>query len=212
MSNPKKIAVMVSGSGSNLQAIMDHPLLQQKLELCGVISNQPEALALNRARDRGIEGIFFSSKKLEYEPLILKQLGEWQVDLVVLAGFMRVLSQDFIERCPAPLINLHPSLLPAYKGLNTHGRVIESGDRLHGCSVHAVTPELDDGQLLSQSLLAVSSSDTAQTLQSRVQSLEHRLLCDVLIQFAHDRLSFTQDHWQLDGGHTSLPIRFYDPA
>ena len=188
MSDLKKIAVMVSGSGSNLQAIMDHPLLQKKLEICGVISNQPEALALGRARNRGIPGIYFSS------------------------GFMRVLSQDFIERCPAPLINLHPSLLPAYKGLNTHGRVIECGDRLHGCSVHAVTPVLDDGQLLSQSLLEVSKSDTAQTLQTRVQSLEHRLLCDVLIQFAQGRLSFTQDRWQLDGGHTSLPTRFYAPA
>ena len=212
MSDLKKIAVMVSGSGSNLQAIMDHPLLQKKLEICGVISNLPEALALGRARNRGIPGIYFSSKKVEYEPLILEQLGEWQVDLVVLAGFMRVLSQDFIERCPAPIINLHPSLLPAYKGLNTHGRVIASGDRLHGCSVHAVTPVLDDGQLISQSLLEVSKGDSAQTLQTRVQSLEHRLLCDVLIQFAQDRLSFTQDHWELDGGHTSLPTRFYAPV
>ena len=183
MSARKKIAVMVSGSGSNLQAIMDHPLLTQQLEICGVISNQPQAFALERARNHGVPAVFFSQKKLEYEPKILQQLSDWGVELVVLAGFMRVLSQSFIEQCPAPMINLHPSLLPAYKGLNTHERVIASGDRLHGCSVHAVTHKLDDGQLLAQSLLEVTDEDTSRSLQTRIQTLEHRLLCDVLINF-----------------------------
>lgn len=179
-----KIAVLVSGSGSNLQVMID--VMQAgrlPIEIVGVISNVADAYAVTRANDAGIRTVVLShvpnGKKMgikTFEKHALELLHEWSPDLVVLAGFMRVLSAEFISGVPCPMINLHPSLLPYYKGLDTHERVLKAGDVLHGCSVHVVTPELDAGQVLTQAVLSVATSQTAESLRLRVQKLEHYVL------------------------------------
>ncbi len=185
---PLKVAVLVSGSGSNLQVLIDAMNSGSlPIEIVGVISNVKEAYAVTRAQQAGIATAVFShitegenaGKRMgikTFERHASAQLNEWQPDLVVLAGFMRVLSDEFISGSPAPMINLHPSLLPKYKGLDTHQRVLESSDIHHGCSVHIVTAELDTGQVLTQAMLTVDHSESAEQLQARVQKLEHQVL------------------------------------
>lgn len=187
-SKPLKVAVLVSGSGSNLQVLIDAMNSGSlPIEIVGVISNVKQAYAITRAEQAGIATAVFShisegenaGKRMgikTFERHASAQLNEWQPALVVLAGFMRVLSDDFINGSPAPMINLHPSLLPKYKGLDTHQRVLESNDIHHGCSVHIVTAELDAGQVLTQAMLAVDRSESAEELQTRVQKLEHQVL------------------------------------
>jgi len=157
---------------------------------------------LMRAAEAGIDTAIFShiltgenaGKRMDiktFERHAKFKLNQWQPDLIVLAGFMRVLSGDFINASPAPMINLHPSLLPAYKGLDTHARAIEAGERLHGCSVHVVTAELDAGQVLTQALLSIRTNDTAESLQDRVQELEHQLLPWTILLIANGMIPQT---------------------
>lgn len=186
--NPLKIAVLVSGSGSNLQALIDKQLDGQlNIQIVGVISNNSEAYALTRATNANIPTAIIDRdengkkyKRAEFEQRALDILSQWQADLVVLAGFMRILTPLFIdgvnESLKIPMINLHPSLLPHYKGLDTHARVLKSGEKYHGCSVHLVISELDAGQVLTQAVLEVDSCDTPKSLQERVHRLEHQLL------------------------------------
>lgn len=188
VSKSLKVAVLVSGSGSNLQVLIDAMNAGSlPIEIVGVISNVKQAYAVTRAEQAGIATAVFShisqgenaGKRMgikTFERHATAQLNQWQPDLIVLAGFMRVLSDDFINSSPAPMINLHPSLLPKYKGLDTHQRVLESSDIYHGCSVHIVTAELDAGQVLTQAMLAVDHSESSEELQARVQKLEHQVL------------------------------------
>lgn len=181
---PLKIAVLVSGSGSNLQVLIDKKQAGQlPIEIIGVISNVSDAYAVTRAKNAKLNTVVLShtasGKRMKiatFEKHTLEYLHTWQPDLVVLAGFMRVLSAEFINQVPCPMINLHPSLLPVYKGLDTHKRVLHTGDKLHGCTVHLVSAELDAGQALTQAVLNVNHHDTPDTLQKRVQKLEHELV------------------------------------
>ena len=181
---PLRVAVLVSGSGSNLQVLINAMQAGAlPIEIVGVISNREDAYAITRANDASIPVAVLShvasGKRMgikTFEAHASAQLSAWQPDLIVLAGFMRVLSGEFIDNAPAPMINLHPALLPAYKGLNTHQRAIQAGERYHGCSIHVVTAELDAGAVLTQALLEVSQKDTADSLQARVQQGEHQLL------------------------------------
>lgn len=181
---PLRVAVLVSGSGSNLQVLIDAMQAGAlPIEIVGVISNREDAYAITRAKDAAIPVAVLShvasGKRMgikTFESHASAQLAAWQPDLIVLAGFMRVLSAGFIDNMPAPMINLHPSLLPVYKGLDTHQRAIQAGERHHGCSIHVVTAELDAGAVLTQALLEVNKKDTADSLQARVQKLEHQLL------------------------------------
>ncbi|PNK59759.1 phosphoribosylglycinamide formyltransferase [Psychrobacter sp. FDAARGOS_221] len=187
-SKPLKVAVLVSGSGSNLQVLIDAMKAGSlPIEIVGVISNVKEAYAVTRAEQADIPVTVLShitegenaGKRMgikTFERHATAQLNSWQPDLIVLAGFMRVLSADFIDGAPAPMINLHPSLLPKYKGLDTHERVLASDDTHHGCSVHVVTAELDAGQVLTQALLAIDKQNSPEQLQKRVQKLEHKIL------------------------------------
>ena len=194
---PLRIAVLVSGSGSNLQVLIDAMQAGAlPIEIVGVISNRDDAYALTRATDASIPVAVLShvasGKRMgikTFEAHANEQLIAWQPDLIVLAGFMRVLSGSFIDNAPAPMINLHPSLLPVYKGLDTHQRVLQAGDRHHGCSIHKVTAELDAGQVLTQAVLSVDINDTAERLQSRVQKLEHKLLPWTILLLAKNVLS-----------------------
>lgn len=179
-----KVAVLVSGSGSNLQTLIDAQNAGElPIEIVGVISNREDAYAIERANKAGINLAVLSrapsGKRMAiatFEKHALQQLNDWQPDLIVLAGFMRVLSADFINACPAPMINLHPSLLPKFKGLDTHERAIAEGESYHGCSVHMVTAELDAGQVIAQAVLAINTDDTAESLQQRVHQLEYKVL------------------------------------
>lgn len=178
-----KIAVLVSGNGSNLQIIINAQKSGElPIDIVGVISNREDSYAIERAKTSNINIATLShtasGKPMSiktFEKHALKQLNQWQPDLIILAGFMRVLSGDFINACP-PMINLHPSLLPKFKGLDTHARAIESNETQHGCSIHIVTAELDAGQVLTQAVLDINTNDTINTLQQRVHQLEYQLL------------------------------------
>ena len=156
-----KIAVLVSGSGSNLQALIDAKLSGQ---IVGVLSNRPDAYALERAKQAGIKTALVEHKQYPsreaFDDVMHQQLLDWGVNLVVLAGFMRILSEKFVKAWEGKMLNIHPSLLPYYKGMHTHQRVINTGDVYHGCTVHYVTAELDAGQALAQGILSVKRTDT----------------------------------------------------
>lgn len=209
-----KIAVLVSGSGSNLQVMIDAMQAGQlPIEIVGVVSNVADAYAATRANNAGIRTVVLShvpnGKKMgikTFEKHTLELLNEWMPDLVVLAGFMRVLSAEFISAVPCDMINLHPSLLPNYKGLDTHERVLQSGDKLHGCSVHVVTAELDAGQVLTQAVLTVKQNESPESLRLRVQKLEHQLVPFTLELIAKDVLSLDKD---VISDNLALPYRLW---
>ena len=193
-----KIAVLVSGSGSNLQALIDANLSGQ---IVGVISNKPEAYALERARNAGIATAIIEHKQYpnreSFDAVMHQQLLDWNVDLVVLAGFMRILSADFVQSWEGKMVNIHPSLLPNYKGMHTHQRVLNTGDVLHGCTVHYVTAELDAGQALAQGVLTVKQNDTVESLAQRVHQLEHLIypqavewICNQTIQHVDHKVMY----------------------
>lgn len=198
---PLRIVVLVSGSGSNLQVLIDAMQAGAlPIEIVGVISNREDAYAITRAQQANIPVAILShtasGKRMTmktFERHAHEHLTTWQPDLLVLAGFMRVLSADFIDSSPAPMINLHPSLLPVYKGLDTHQRAIQAGERYHGCSVHLVTAKLDAGQVLTQALLSISAKDDATHLQTRVQKLEHKLLPWTILLLAKGILSLPNE-------------------
>lgn len=212
-----KVAVLVSGSGSNLQVMIDAMQAGRlDIDILGVISNNDQAYAVTRAQKANLPVVVLShapsGKRMSiatFEKHALEQIRAWSPDLVVLAGFMRVLSAQFIEAVPCPMINLHPSLLPAYKGLDTHQRVLNSGDKYHGCSVHLVTAELDSGQLLTQARLAVEEQDTAQTLAKRVQVLEHQLVPFTLELIAKQVLDLQAITQGQTSGFIGLPYKLW---
>ena len=199
---PLRVAVLVSGSGSNLQVLTNAMQAGAlPIEIVGVISNREDAYAITRANDAAIPVAVLShvasGKRMgikTFETHASAQLSAWQPDLIVLAGFMRVLSSAFIDNAPAPMINLHPALLPAYKGLDTHQRAIQAGERHHGCSIHVVTAELDAGAVLTQALLEVNQKDTADSLQARVQKGEHQLLPWTILLIANGIIDLNNPH------------------
>jgi phosphoribosylglycinamide formyltransferase-1 len=176
-----KIAVLVSGSGSNLQALIDARLSGQ---IVGVICNKPEAYALKRAQQAGIQTAVIEHKQYPtretFDDVMHQQLLDWNVDLVVLAGFMRILSAKFVHAWEGKMLNIHPSLLPHYKGMHTHQRVLNTGDVYHGCTVHYVTAELDAGPSLAQGVLKVGHQDQVEQLAQRVHKLEHLIYPQVV--------------------------------
>lgn len=199
---PLRVTVLVSGSGSNLQVLINAMQAGAlPIEIVGVISNREDAYAITRANDAAIPVAVLShvasGKRMgikTFETHASAQLSAWQPDLIVLAGFMRVLSSAFIDNAPAPMINLHPALLPAYKGLDTHQRAIQAGERHHGCSIHVVTAELDAGAVLTQALLEVNQKDTADSLQARVQKGEHQLLPWTILLIAKGIIDLNNPH------------------
>ena len=225
---PLKIAVLVSGSGSNLQVLIDKQLQQLlNIQIVGVISNKADAYALERIRfaneqqqaniataviERDDNGKKYT--RVGFEQKALAVLNEWQPDLVVLAGFMRILTPLFIDGVTSkdglnvPMINLHPSLLPNYKGLDTHARVLQSGERYHGCSVHLVTSELDAGEVIAQAVTCVNAAENASQLQQRVHAMEHQLLPMVVGLFAERIVSLNNNQLTNRLG-LNLPIKLW---
>jgi len=178
---PEKIraAVLISGNGSNLQAIID-AVKEQRLdmELALVISNRDNAFGLTRAHQAGVPTTVIKHEgesRLEYDHKLDQCLQQANIQLIILAGFLRILSDEFVHRHIGNLVNIHPSLLPRHKGLNTHRRVLQEGDTTHGATVHYVVPELDAGPIIVQASLQVQRNETEQQLAQRVLLLEHQI-------------------------------------
>lgn len=208
-----RFAVLASGTGSNFQALID--AVQQgriQAELVGIISNNPDAYALQRAKQAGIRQQVIDHRlftdRASFEAEMIQVLQNWQVDVILMAGFMRVLTANFVNRFSGQLINIHPSLLPAYKGLNTYARVLNTGDRLHGCTVHFVTPELDSGAAIAQSVMQVSPHDTLDSLKAKTHALEHELYPRIMGWIAAGRVALLGNQAYLDGQVLVEPVRF----
>ena len=178
------IVVLISGNGSNLQALID-----AKLPIAAVISNTPDAFGLQRATQAAIPTHCIDHRDFQDRESFDQALGhcidQYAPQWIVLAGFMRLLSAAFVSRYTNQIINIHPSLLPKYPGLNTHQRALDAGDVLHGITIHIVTEALDAGPTLAQEALCIAPDDTAETLQRRIQRLEHLLYPKVLRTLLH---------------------------
>jgi len=190
---PLRLVVLISGNGSNLQAIIDD-IANNNLpaQIVAVISNKADAYGLKRAKKAGIEQRVLSysdfTDRNHYDIALKHLIDEFQPDLIILAGFMRILSNEFVEHYSQKMMNIHPSLLPKYKGLNTHQRVLDAGDKEHGCSVHFVTPELDDGPVILQAKVEVKDNDTAEILAARVHEQEHIIYPKAIQLFAEEKI------------------------
>lgn len=197
-----KIVVLISGNGSNLQALIDHSA-SSNYKIAAVISNKPEAFGLQRAERDNIETRVVNHKlfpsREEFDLALMESINQFQPDLVVLAGFMRILGHDFVNHFSGRILNIHPSLLPKYPGINTHQRVLDAGDKEHGVSIHFVTEELDGGPVIAQDQVAVLKGDTAEELANRVLEKEHLLYPKVVSWFAAGRLHLQGNRAVLDG-------------
>lgn len=200
----KSIAVLISGSGSNLQAILDAcktGFIAGRVS--AVISNKAGVYGLERAAAAGVKTLVLDHKayadRTSYDKALMAAIDAEQADLVVLAGFMRILTPEFVSHYQGRLLNIHPSLLPKYQGLNTHQRAIDAGDTEHGCSVHFVTAELDGGPVVLQAKVPVFSDDDAAAVAERVHEQEHRIYPLVVRWFCQDRLQHLADKALLDG-------------
>ena len=183
------VAILISGSGSNMVQLIksmddNHPAFPSI-----VISNKPNAAGIKKARDLGIptqiiNENFEQSNGIDFEAELTEILNRYEVKIICLAGFMRILSKDFIDVFKGRILNIHPSLLPKYKGLNTHARAIAAKDKFSGCSVHLVTSELDGGPVLAQSQISIDKTDNVESLSTKVLKEEHVLYPKVLLKFA----------------------------
>lgn len=200
----KRIVVLISGSGTNMQAIVE-ACQQQRIdgEVVGVISNKAGVAGLDKAADAGIATAVLSHKdyatREAYDADLQKLIDEMQPDVVVLAGFMRILTAGFTQHYHGRMLNIHPSLLPKYRGINTHQRALDNGDKEHGVSVHFVTEELDGGPVILQARVPVFEGDEASDLQQRVHAQEHRIYPLVVQWLCSGRLRLTDKGAELDG-------------
>ncbi len=215
--SPLALVVLISGNGSNLQAIID-AIKEQGLqaEVRAVISNNPDAYGLTRARNANIAAEVLDHRNFPsreaYDRELQLLIDRYQPDLVVLAGFMRILTEDFVNHYHGRMLNIHPSLLPKYQGLNTHQRVLEAGDNVHGVSVHFVTPELDGGPVILQAEIPVHPGDSPDDLAQRVHQQEHVIYPLVIRWFTENRLALNGDTVQFDGQPMSLEQRQHRAA
>mgnify|MGYP001088540146 FL=1 len=208
--SPMPIVVLISGNGSNLQALIDSQARGElPVEIRVVISNRSDAYGLVRARKAGIETIVLSHRDFPsreaYDAKLMELIDARQPELVVLAGFMRILSERFVNHYLGRLINIHPSLLPAFRGLDTHERALRAGVKEHGCSVHFVTPELDAGPIIIQARVPVLDGDTPSTLAARVQTQEHRIYPLAVKWIAEGRIQMRDDGVYKDGIRQESP-------
>jgi phosphoribosylglycinamide formyltransferase-1 len=206
-------AVLISGSGTNLQAFIDEVAAGQlDLDLSVVLSNRPDAAGLVRARKANIsvECIRhqdFPQREL-FDAALVETLDKYQPDLIILAGFMRILTNTFVNHFSGRVLNIHPSLLPKFPGLDTHQRAIDAGEEWHGSTVHFVTEELDGGPAIIQGRVPVMPDDSATELAARVLDVEHRIYPEAARMFAAGRLECRDGSAWFDGDRLSEPLLF----
>ncbi|EHG6156816.1 phosphoribosylglycinamide formyltransferase [Escherichia fergusonii] len=198
------IVVLISGNGSNLQAIIDACKVNKiKGTVRAVFSNKADAFGLERAREAGIPTHVLSANDFAnrdaFDKQLIAEIDNYTPDVVVLAGFMRILSPRFVEHYAEKLLNIHPSLLPKYPGLHTHRQALENGDKEHGTSVHFVTDELDGGPVILQARVPVFAGDTEDDVTARVQTQEHAIYPLVISWFVDGRLKMRDNAAWLDG-------------
>jgi len=217
---PSRIVVLISGSGTNLQAIInackapDYPA-----NVVGVVSNKVEAYGLTRAKNEDVITVALSHKDFasreSYDQALIAEIDKLSPDVIVLAGFMRILTPAFVQYYQGKLVNIHPSLLPKYQGLNTHQRAIDAGDKEHGVSVHFVTEELDGGPVILQAKVPIFDGDTSDDLAARIHEQEYRIYPLVIKWLCQKRLTMKQiilDGNQIEQAildNTVLPISGY---
>lgn len=211
MASPLRIAVLVSGRGSNLQALIDAGRAGTlAVETVLVASDRPQAEALPRAAAAGIatfalERAGFPDRRA-FDEALFAEVAAHAPDLVVLAGFMRVLGAAAVTRWHGRMINIHPSLLPAYRGLDTHARALAAGEAAHGASVHFVTTELDGGPVIAQARIAILPGDTPDRVAARLLPEEHRLLVATIGLIAAGRITLAGERVQFDGASLAAPL------
>jgi phosphoribosylglycinamide formyltransferase-1 len=201
MPTVKNIVILISGRGSNMEAIVRSAQAEQwesvlQARIAGVISNRPQAAGLAIARDLGVPTLALDHKiyatREAFDAALAQAIDAWQPDLVLLAGFMRVLTAGFVSRYAGRLMNIHPSLLPSFAGLDTHQRALDTGVKIHGSTVHFVTPDLDDGPIIIQAAVPVLAQDNASTLATRVLQQEHRIYPLAVRWFVEGQLQVEQ--------------------
>jgi phosphoribosylglycinamide formyltransferase-1 len=194
----KRVAVLISGRGSNMAALIEAAKDQNyPAEIALVVSNRPDAAGLERARESGIETAVvdhapFGKDREAFERALQASLETHRVDLICLAGFMRLLTPWFVTRWAGRMLNIHPALLPAFKGLDTHRRALEAGATQHGATVHFVVPEMDSGPIVLQASVPVIAGDTEETLAARVLEVEHRIYPRALRMVAEGAVKLEQ--------------------
>ena len=196
----KSAVILISGRGSNMRALLEADL---PVDIACVISNKPGAAGLDIAAAHGVAIAVVDHRlhpdRAEFDAALAAEIDRHRPDLVILAGFMRVLTEAFVRRYENRLINIHPALLPAFPGLHTHARAIAAGVKLHGCTVHFVTPEVDAGPIIAQAAVPVLAGDDEAGLAARVLEEEHALYPRVARWFLQGRLHLAQGRAQLDG-------------
>ena len=206
----KRLAIIISGRGSNMAAILDAVASASIAgRVVGVISNRPEAPGLATAAKHGVPTTVVDHRlfgdRAAFERALVASIDALAPDLVILAGFMRVLSVSFVARYAGRLINIHPSLLPAYPGLDTHRRALADGVKIHGCTVHFVTAEVDHGPIIAQGAVPVHRGDSEASLAARVLETEHRILVAAVRWFCEDRLVGGEGTVGVKDGRDELP-------
>lgn len=207
-----RLVVLISGRGSNLQAILDQAASGElPADVVAVISNRPGVLGLERARRAGVPALELDHKNFadrsSFESALIESIDRYQPDLVILAGFMRVLTAGFTDHYRGRIFNIHPSLLPKFRGLHTHERALAAGATEHGASIHFVTAELDGGPVIVQARVPVLPGDDPDTLAARVLEQEHRLYPQAIRWFAAGRLRLDGERVWFDGQPLEMPLR-----
>lgn len=216
MSHTKtRAVVLISGGGSNLQAFIDQIAADElDIEISLVISNKDDAYGLVRASNAGIENTCINHREYSsrdaFDQALIARIDQANPDIIILAGFMRILTADFVNHYANRLINIHPSLLPKYPGVDTHQRAIDAGDQWHGASIHFVVPEVDAGPIILQGQLAITATDTAQTLQNRIHKIEHKLYPLAVKWFSENRLSVDKGKILLDGETSPKQLQTFE--
>lgn len=205
----KRVAVLISGNGSNLQALIDaSSSLTSPAVISLVISNKVEAYGLTRAKNARIPTEVISHKDFssreQFDEAMHRILVEHRIEYICLAGFMRLLSTAFVQKWEGRMINIHPSLLPLFKGLDTHHKALQEGMRFAGCTVHFVIPEMDSGPIILQAAVPILQDDTAHTLQARVHAAEHQIYPRAMHWLTSGKLSIVENKVMVDGGESPM--------
>lgn len=202
----KNIVILISGRGSNMQAIVEARIPGARV--AAVISNRPDAAGLAWARTQGIDTVALDHKgfadRAAFDAALAQTIDRYQPDLVVLAGYMRILTDDFVAHYAGRMLNVHPSLLPAFSGLNTHTRALEAGVKITGCTVHFVTPELDHGPIVAQAAVPVLDDDTPDQLEARILEQEHHIYPQAVRWLIEGRLKLENSRVVLSGARPSM--------